>query len=180
MNRTRLTSHGLIALAVIGVCLVSAFAQDAPAPAPAPAPAEAAPAPAPAPAEAAPAPPPPPPLTDIRQVQVKVWISEANERGIRDIGANLNFVRFVRGVEQTGSVQEARTNLLPLDQFGTLNLPFPNQTLFPPPLRPDLDNNLANGLQDRQGAGMSFSIIDTPYGTIDGTKIGRASCRERV
>lgn len=168
MNRTRMTGHGFIALAVIGACLFPALAQDAPAPAPAPAEAAPAPAPAPAPAEAAPAPPPPPPLTDIRQVQVKVWISEANERGIRDIGANLNFVRFVRGVEQAGSVQEARTNLLPLDQFGTLNLPFPNQTLFPPPLRPDLDNNLANGLQDRQGAGLSFSIIDTPYGTIDG------------
>lgn len=131
---------------------------------------DAAPAPAPAPAaEAAPAPPPPPPAVDIRQVQVKVWISEASEHGIRDIGANLNFSRFVRGEEQTGSIQQIITNTYnPADRFGTATLPYPNPTLFGNPLRPDMNNNLADGLQADRGAGLQFSIISTDAGTIDG------------
>ncbi len=181
----RTTPHFLLflTLALLAV-FPCARAQDAP-PAAAPAPpaeappaappAEAAPAPpaeappAAPPAEAAPPPPPPPPpLTDIRQVQVKVWISETNERGLRDIGARLNYTRFVRGVEQNGSVQEVRSNLLPLDQFGTVTLPAPNAALFGPTLRDDINNAPADGLQDYQGAGVEFSIINTGYGTIEG------------
>lgn len=127
---------------------------------------EAAPAP---PAEAPPAEAPPVPLTDVRQVQIKVWISETNEQGLRDIGTNLNFTRFVRGEEQSGSVQQVLTNnFTPADNFGIVQMPYPTQTLFGPPLRPDLNNNLADGLQNYRGAGMEFSIIDSGAGTLDG------------
>ncbi len=141
----------------------------APAPAPAPPPAPAAPAPAPAAPAAAPAAPPPaPPLTDIRQVQVKVWISETDERGVREIGANLRYTRFVRGKETNGSVQQVNSTLIPSSRYGTVTMPFPDKTLFGPPLRPDLDNNLANGLQDYSGAGINYTILDTSDGTING------------
>jgi len=140
-------------------------AQDTPAPAPPP-PAEAAPAPAPAPAPAAEA---PPAKVDIRQVQVKVWISETNEKGIRDIGANLNFTRFVRGEEQSGSVQQVVTNTIDIeDRFGTSIMPYPDTALFGNPMRPDLDNNLADGLETHPGVGLEFSILSTDAGTIDG------------
>ncbi|HPU98434.1 MAG TPA: type II and III secretion system protein [Candidatus Hydrogenedentes bacterium] len=144
--------------------------QDAPPPPPAPAPEaqSAPPPPAPAP-DAQPAPPPPPPLEDIRQVLVKVWISETNDRGVRELGSELSFKRFVRGKEeQTGSLQEARTSFLSSDRFGIVTVPAPNQQVFGPPLRPDLNNNLADNVQSYTGAGLSFSIIDAGAGTIDG------------
>lgn len=146
----------LLVLVVIGFVLVhDVMAQDPP--------------PAPAAAEAAPAAAAPPPVADIRQVQVKVWISETTENGIRDIGANLNFTRFVRGAEQTGSVQQVVTSTMNSgERFGTASMPFPDTTLFGPPLRPDLNNNLADGLETIRGAGMEFSILSTDAGTIDG------------
>ncbi|HDP34853.1 MAG TPA: hypothetical protein ENN29_07060, partial [Candidatus Hydrogenedentes bacterium] len=120
-------------------------------------------APAEAPAEAPTGP------VDVRQVQVKVWISETTEYGIRDIGANLNFTRFVRGEEQSGSVQQVLTDTInPLERFGTAVMPFPDTSLFGAPLRPDLNQNLADGLQTVRGAGLEFSIISTDYGTVDG------------
>ena len=121
------------------------------------------------PAEAAPQAKAPPGKVDIRQVQVKVWISETNEKGIRDIGANLNFTRFVRGAEQSGSVQQVSSNMIDIeDRFGTAVMPYPDTALFGNPLRPDLDNNLADGLETHPGAGMEFSILSTDAGTIDG------------
>lgn len=146
--------------------------EAAPAPAeaapPPPPPAEAAPPPPP-PAEAAPPPPPAAPLTDVRQVQVKVWISETTESGLRDIGANLNFTRFVRGVEQSGSVQGVESSTTNFgDKFGSVSLPYPDTAKFGDPMRPDLNNNLANGLQAYQGAGLEFSIIETSSGTLEG------------
>ncbi len=108
-------------------------------------------------------------MADVQQVQVKVWISETNESGLRDIGANLNFTRFVRGVEQSGSVQgveSSTTNFA--DKFGAVTLPYPNAALFGDPMRPDLNNNLGNGLQAYQGAGLEFSIIETSSGTLEG------------
>ena len=78
--------------------------------------------------EAQPAPPPAP--VDIRQVQVQVWISETNEKGLRNIGANLDYTRFVRQVEQQGSVQQVTTNLF--DQsgdFSQVTLPSPSAPL---------------------------------------------------
>ncbi|MBI2432282.1 MAG: type II and III secretion system protein [Candidatus Hydrogenedentes bacterium] len=149
--------------------------EAAPPPAPAPEAAPAAPAPAP---EAAPAPPPPPPeppkpLEDIRQTQVQVWISETNEAGLRDLGVNLDFTRFVRGREQSGSVQEVRTDVFnPVTDFDRVTLPVPNQTAFnpagtTPPMRPDETGTLADGLQTRNGFGLTASVIDTGTGTID-------------
>ncbi len=104
---------------------------------------------------------------DVRQVQVKVWISETNEQGVRDIGANLEFTRFVRGEEQSGSVQQISTNTMnPSERFGTTNLPYPNVNLFGPPMRPGFTPG--DGLQAVRGAGLEFSILSTDYGTIDG------------
>ncbi len=167
MNASKSLIGFIVCAAMMLPFTATAQAPAAPAPAPAAAPAPT-PAPAPAPA-AAPAPPPLPPLTDIRQVQVKVWISEINERGIREIGANLKYTRFVRGKETNGSLQQVNSRLIPNDRYGTVTLPYPDKDLFGAPLRPDLDNNLNNGLQDYAGAGVNFSILDTSDGTINGT-----------
>lgn len=146
-----------------------AFAQDPPAEAPAE-------APAPPPAEAAPPPPPAGPQ-DIRQVQLKVQIVETNERGLRNLGANLNYTRFVRGEEQSGSLQRISTNVVdPVGDFNRVTLPVPG---FGTPIRPDEDNNNANGIQSREGFGLTASVIDSDQGTIDavfrGVEEGRDS-----
>ncbi|MBP8129380.1 MAG: type II and III secretion system protein [Candidatus Hydrogenedentes bacterium] len=105
---------------------------------------------------------------DIRQVQIQVLISETNERGVRDIGANLDYTRFVRGEEQSGSLQQVSTNVFdPVSDFEDVTLPVPDQTLFPPPLRPDEDNNLANAIQTRGGVGLTASVISPGYGTVE-------------
>jgi type II secretory pathway component GspD/PulD (secretin) len=173
---------------------VAAVAQDPadPAPAPAAAPAEAAPEPAPAEAgepasaEAAPEPSPAeaaaaPALEDIRQVQVQVWITETNETGLRRIGNNLNYTRFDREVEQNGSVQQVNTNVYdPMRNFPTVTLPSPSPNSPKPPyysqnnnppfaqpgLRPDESGSA--GLQTRTGAGLTYSIIASDCGTLDG------------
>jgi general secretion pathway protein D len=86
---------------------------------------------------------------------------------------NLNFTRFVRGVEQSGSVQEVRTDVFsPINDFDRVTLPVPNQSLFnadgtTPPLRPDESGTLADGLQTRNGFGLTASVIDPGYGTVD-------------
>lgn len=134
---------------------LSAVADDAPADAPPDPPAEPAAEPA--------------GLRDIRQVQIQVLISETNDRGVRDIGANLNYTRFVRGVEQSGSLQQVSTNLFsPRDDFGGVTVPVPDQSVFDPPMRPDEDNNLATGIQAREGFGLSASVISPGYGTVEG------------
>jgi Flp pilus assembly secretin CpaC len=133
------------------------------------APAEAAPAEAP-PAEAAPAEPPaPPPLTDLRQIQIQVWISETTEQGLRDIGANLNYTRFVNGREQSGSVERIRTQLFdPQNPDYTVVLPAPDTNPFPDNLRPDQSGTLADGIQTQAGAGLDFTIIEDGRGSLDG------------
>ena len=173
----------LIALLVAFSLLFNypAAGQDPPAEAPPAeaAPAEAAPAEAPPaeapPAEAAPAGPAPP--EDIRQVQIKVRIVETNERGLRELGANLNFTRFVRGEEQSGSLQRVNTSTIDTTtDFNRVTLPVPG---FGTPLRPDEDNNNANGIQAREGFGLTASVIDSDTGTIDavfrGVEEGRDS-----
>ncbi|HOH41819.1 MAG TPA: type II and III secretion system protein [Candidatus Hydrogenedentes bacterium] len=155
MNRLFSLPFALAGLALVFLAL-SSFADDA---APAAAPAEA------APAEAAPAAAPP---VDVRQVQMKVWISETSEGGVRDLGANLDFTRFVRGQEMTGSVQQVTTSTInPLSTFGTVAMPYPHQALFGAPLRPDL-NPATTQLEAYPGLGLEFSILDADYGTIDG------------
>ena len=115
-------------------------------------------------AEAAPAGPP-----DLRQVQVQVWISETNEQGLRDIGTNLDFNRVVRGEEQSHSVQRVRTQVFdPFNPDFLVTMPAPDPTGESPPLRPDQSGSLADGIQTQAGAGMTFSILSTDYGTIDG------------
>ena len=158
----------------VSLILVSAVtsAQDAPAPDPAPAPV---PAPAPAP-EAAPV---PVPQVDIRQVQLQAWISETNESGLRNLGTNLNYTRFVEGVEQTGSVQQVTSSVFnPLSDFEMESLPIPTSTspnppfqpqytnpAFPAPIRPDLDG--AAGIQSPAGFGLTASVIKSNRGTLD-------------
>lgn len=133
--------------AVGGIAWAAAFAQDAPPP------------------------PPPPPQAaniDLRQVQVRVWISEAGEQGLRDLGTNLNYTRFVRGQEQSGSVERITTNVFdPQDPEFTVTVPRPDNNPPPDNLRPD-QNPGDPGVQTQSGAGLTFSIIDTGRGTIDG------------
>lgn len=135
------------------------------------------PAPAPA-AEAAPA---AAPLKDIKQVQIQVWISETNESGLREIGTNLNYTRFVDGVEQGGSVQQIRSNVFdPLEDFDSITLPAPSSNPenppfeplvtnppFPAPDRPDLSGSINDGIQTRGGFGLTATVVDADNGTID-------------
>lgn len=105
---------------------------------------------------------------DIRQVQIQVLISETNERGARNVGANLKYTRFVRGEEQSGSLQQIQSLVLdPTSSFEGVTLPVPDQTVFPPPIRPDDDNNLATGIKTRAGFGLTASVISPGYGTIE-------------
>jgi len=131
---------------------------------------EAAPAAAAAEAAAAAAPAPDPAtLKDIRQVQVQVWISETSEQGLRELGANLRYSRFVKGQEQSGSVQQVNTTLYdPAPDFGRVTLPSPDRTLFPAPLRPDVLPT-AEGLQTINGFGMTAGLVETGVGSLDTT-----------
>ncbi len=145
-------------------------------------------APAPSPIPVVPPPPvpegqpAPKPLTPINQVQIQVWISETNEIGLRDIGANLQYTRVVRGKPTAGVVEQIQTRTFnPVNPAFNVTLPAPDTSLFPKPssstlpiehlprpLRPDADNNPANSIQTQSGAGMVMSIIQSGYGTIDG------------
>ena len=117
---------------------------------------------------------PPPPTTaspaakNFRQVQMHVWISETNEQGLRDIGTNL---LYRRSPGQGGdNFQQVSTNLFdPLNPLFTVTLPPPDQTRFNPPLRPDQDADNSNGIQSQSGVGMTFTLIQTNHGQIDGT-----------
>lgn len=147
---------------VFALFSVAAFAQEPP------------PAESPT-AESPPAEPPPSepatatPLVSLKQVQIHVWITETNERGIRDIGTNLIFKRFVGMEEQSGSIQQINTQVFdPLNPLNSVTLPAPDPSMFPPPLRPDTSGNLNDGVQTQSGGGLTFSIIDSAAGTLDG------------
>ena len=103
-----------------------------------------------------------------------VWISETTEQGIRDLGADLDYTRFVRGREDpSSSLQQIRTNLSfdsDIADF-SVTLPPPDPSLFPPPLRPDRPPNPPvnpPGIQTQSGAGLNFSIIENNSRTIGG------------
>jgi len=101
-----------------------------------------------------------------RQVQMHVWISETTEQGLRDIGTNLSYKRAEDG---GGPIQQISTNVFdPLDPNFRVTLPAPDQTSFPVPLRPDLSGTAGDGIQTQSGAGMTFSIISSDIGRIDG------------
>ncbi len=111
-------------------------------------------------------PEPEPQPRDIDQVQIQVWISETNEDGLRDMGVNLDYTRFVREVEQSGAIERIATSVFdPQDPDHRVTLPAPGERT---PLRPDQEGTLADGIQTQRGAGMTFSIIDSGRGTIDG------------
>jgi type II secretory pathway component GspD/PulD (secretin) len=131
--------------------------------------------------EAPPAAPPPANLTDIRQVQMQVLISETNETGLRDIGTNLFYNRFVKGQEKNGAIKSFTTELFdPIRDFEPITLPAPranppeppflnntNNPAFDPPLRPDLSGTLNDGIQTRGGFGLTAQVLDADYGTVD-------------
>jgi len=111
--------------------------------------------------------PPRAPLKPLDQVQIKVWIAEYNEQGLRELGSNLKYTRVVRGVEQSGTLQQLNTNTFnPLNPSFTATLPAPDQTLFDPPLRPDLNTSLP-GIQTQGGGGLVASILSPGYGTVE-------------
>lgn len=112
---------------------------------------------------------PPPQFKSIKQVQIHVWISETNEEGLREVSANLTFKRFVRGEERSGSLQQINTQLFdPLSPLNTVTLPAPDPTMFNPPLRPDQTGNLNDGVQTQVGAGLTFNIVNTDRGSVEG------------
>jgi len=162
------------AIYVLGVLTLIAvpwvFAEDPPAEAPPAveeaaeaAPVEEAPAEE-APAEAAPPEGPSAPR-DIRQVQVRVQIVETNERGLRNLGTNLNYTRFIDGVEQSGSLEQISTNTIDtVGDFPRVTLPVPDSRNV---LRPDEDNNLANNIQTRRGFGLTATVVESGRGTLD-------------
>lgn len=107
--------------------------------------------------------------TNFQQVQMHVWISETGESGLRDVGANLSYTRFVEGKEKGAVVQQITTNTFdPLDSNFNVTLPAPSPSLFPEPLRPDLAGTLDDGIQSQAGAGLTFSLVAGGSGTIDG------------
>jgi len=111
--------------------------------------------------------------TDIRQVQVNVIIGEFGEQGVREIGTNLNFTRFVGNVEQSGSIERVTTNVFdPRNDDFRVTLPVPDENPFPDNLRPDLEGNLSDGVQTQTGAGLTFGIVDNGRGTVDGVLRG--------
>lgn len=98
-------------------------------------------------------------------MQVKVRIVETSQRGLRELGTNLNYTRFVRGEEQSGSVARITSGTFdPSGDFPRVTLPAPGVT---PVNRPDEDKNPSNGIQTREGAGLTASIIDYDEGTLD-------------
>ena len=131
--------------------------------------------PIPVPPPPAGTPPPPPP---INQIQLHVWISETNEQGVRDIGANLQYTRVIKSgktlTESNGAVRQIGTNVFDSsnDDY-SVTLPAPDTTYFPlnssgnNMMRPDNDKNATTGIPGYTGAGLVANIIDTDYGTLD-------------
>ncbi len=159
----------LVLLAIAGTMASVAAEEAAPEAPSSEAPADEAPAPEPAPE--APQAQAPEPLSDIRQVQVQVWISEASESGLRKLGANLSYTRFTPSeffgeppVEQSGSLRQISTNVFsPATDFGTVTLPTP----IMPPGVVDPTMPLRQGPQP-SGFGLEANIIATSTGTLEG------------
>ena len=106
-------------------------------------------------------------MKSLDQVQIKVWITEYNTQRLRELGTNLKYTRVVRGVEESGSLQQINTNTFnPLNPSFTATLPVPDQTLFDAPLRPD-QNTGVSGIQTQAGGGLVASILSPGYGTVD-------------
>jgi len=118
-------------------------------------------------------------------VQIQVWISQIDEDGAREIGSNINYTRFVRGEEQSGSIERIRTEtFVPTDLTFQSTLPAPDGSPYPDNVRltPESNtpwtpgNSLVNDpnrpgefqLNTQRGAGLTYSIIDNNRGTIDG------------
>lgn len=104
---------------------------------------------------------------------------------MREIGSNLNYTRFVRGREQSGSVERVRTetfNATERDLRATL--PAPDSNPYPDNLRltPESDTEWTPGttigadtsrpgeflINVQRGAGLTYTILDKDRGTIDG------------
>lgn len=113
--------------------------------------------------EEAAAPPPPPGPPEMRQVQMHVWISETTERGLRDIGVNLN---YKRADDSGNAINQISTNVFdPQSPDFTVTLPAPNGTT---PFRPDQSGNVGDGIQTQSGAGINFSLFRSSSGELNG------------
>ena len=112
---------------------------------------------------------PAPPLADIQQVQIQMWIGETGEQGLRELGANLDFRRSIKGEEFNGNVERITTTTFnALNPDFRVTLPAPDQNPYPDNLRPDLLGTLADGVQSPGGIGAEFSIVSDNTGTLDG------------
>ncbi|HQE81390.1 MAG TPA: type II and III secretion system protein, partial [Candidatus Hydrogenedentes bacterium] len=109
-------------------------------------------------------------------VQIQVWISETTEDGLRDIGTNLDYTRFVRDIENNGTVERISTRVFDPTSY-QVTLPVPDTNPYRDNVRitPDYPSSVATGnvlenggITTQSGAGVTFSIIDSGTGTIDG------------
>lgn len=120
---------------------------------------------------------------DIRQIEIKVWISETSEDGLRNLGVNFRRNRFVRHqldaesnpqpIEQSNSVQSIRTDVFePNDSRFTVTLPPPDRTHFTDyqtlRQRGQTDRSVKPGFQQQSGLGVEFDVLDVGRGTIEG------------
>lgn len=96
-----------------------------------------------------------------------MWISETTEQGLRDLGTNLRYTRFINGQEQNGAVQQLNTNVYePQNDFGRVTLPTPDKTLFPTTLRPD-NLTTTEGLQAFSGFGLTAGLVRDNVGSLE-------------
>jgi type II secretory pathway component GspD/PulD (secretin) len=94
-------------------------------------------------------------------------ITQTTEQGLRDLGANLNYMRFVaKGVEadsmHNNSLQQITTRVV--DPLSNVTLPTPDQAFFQT-LRPDANLNTP-GIAEAGGAGLVASVINADYGKL--------------
>ncbi len=118
-------------------------------------------------------------------MQIQIWISQTDEAGLREIGSNINYTRFVRGEEQSGSLERIRTETFsPTSRDLRSTLPAPDSNTYPDNVRltPESDTAWTPGntiipdparpgeflINGQRGAGMTYSILDKDRGTIDG------------
>jgi len=105
---------------------------------------------------------------------VQVFISETNEQGLRDMGNSLEFKRFFKGKETSGSLQQVQSRVFDpaSGNFFGPTLPMPVASApdnFKPALRPDNDNNPRTSTPVPSGFGINSTILNSDVGAIEST-----------
>ncbi len=98
------------------------------------------------------------------QVQLQVWITQTTEQGLRDLGGNLRFTRQVRGKPNGGGQILQQFDITPFENGRfpvTVPAPDTNPAWSHPTLRPNPRNS-------EGGVGITYTLIDNHYGSIDG------------